>query len=89
VYTHDILILEEVADMPNMTLAIPIELKAKMDQFREINWSEVARQAIQEKTLLLERMNQMLSKSQLTKADVVKYSRQIKKNVWKKHKKAA
>ena len=74
--------------MPNMTLAIPTELKTKMDQFKEINWSEVARQAIQEKTLLLERMNQMLYKSELTKADVMKYSRQINKNVWKKHKKA-
>ena len=61
--------------MPNMTLAIPEELKKKMDQFKEINWSEVARQAIIEKTLLLERMNQMLSKSELTEADVMKYSR--------------
>ena len=75
--------------MPNMTLAIPEELKRKMDQFKEINLSEVARQAIQEKTALLEKINQMLSKSELTEADVMKYSRQIKKNVWKKHKKAA
>lgn len=75
--------------MPNMTLAIPTDLKEKMDQFREINWSEVARQAIREKTLLLERMNQLLSKSELTEADVEKYSRQIKKSVWRKHKKAA
>ena len=75
--------------MPNMTLAIPEELKKKMDQFKEINWSEVARQAIMDKTLLLERMNQLLSKSELTEADVMKYSRQIKKTVWKKHKKAA
>jgi len=56
--------------MPNMTLAIPADLKEKMDQFKEINWSEVARQAIREKTLLLERMNQMLSKSELTPADI-------------------
>ena len=75
--------------MPNMTLAIPTDLKQKMDQFREINWSEVARQAIREKTIMLERMNQMLSKSELTESDVMKYSRQINKNIWKKHKKAA
>ena len=65
--------------MPNMTLAIPAELKAKMDRFREINWSEVARQAIQEKTLLLERMNQMFSKSKLSVSDIDKHSGEIKK----------
>ena len=72
--------------MPNMTLAIPTELKAKMDRFREINWSEVARQAILEKTLLLERMNQMFSKSKLNAADIGKHSGEIKKAVLKKHK---
>lgn len=75
--------------MPNMTLAIPADLKEKMDRFKEINWSEVARQAIREKTLLLERMNQMLSKSELTESDVMKYSRLINKRIWKKHKEAA
>ena len=74
--------------MPNMTLAIPEELKKKMDQFKEINWSEVARQAIQEKTALLEKMNRMLSKSELTEAGVMKYSGQNKKSVLRKHKAA-
>lgn len=74
--------------MPNMTLAIPEELKKKMDRFKEINWSEVARQAIQEKTALLEKMNQMLSKSDLTESEVEKFSTQIKKSVLRKHKAA-
>ena len=74
--------------MPNMTLAIPVDLKAKMDHFKEINWSEVARQAIREKTLLLERMNQMLSKSRLTTADIASHARKIDKKVFKKHKAA-
>lgn len=72
--------------MPNLTLAIPSELKEKMNHFKEINWSEVARKAIQEKTLLLERMNQLLSKSLLTEADVRKHSAIIKKRVSKQHK---
>lgn len=74
--------------MPNMTLAIPADLKEKMDQFKEINWSEVARQAIREKTLLLERMNQMLSKSELNHADIKELASKINKKVWQKHKKA-
>ena len=74
--------------MPNMTLAIPEDLKKRMDQHKEINWSEVARQAIREKTIMLERMNQLLSKSQLNETDVETYSSQIKKTVFKKHKAA-
>jgi hypothetical protein len=74
--------------MPNMTLAIPTELKKKMDRFKEINWSEVARQAIQEKIAILEKMNQLLSKSQLTEADIDRHAAQIKKSVLKKHKAA-
>lgn len=74
--------------MPNMTLAISTDLKEKMNHFKEINWSEVARQAIREKAFLLEKMNQILSKSKLTEADIEKHSRIIKKNVWKKYKAA-
>ena len=72
--------------MPNMTLAIPGDLKEKMDRFKEINWSEVARQAIREKTLLLERMNKMLSGSTMDDASIETHAVKIKKNVLKKHK---
>ena len=72
--------------MPNMTLAIPEDLKEKMDRFKEINWSEVARQAIREKTLLLERVNQMLSGSTLNEASIGAHAAKIKKSVSKKHK---
>ena len=71
--------------MPNMTLAIPVDLKEKMDHFREINWSEVARQAIREKTLLLEKMNQLLANSKLTVSDIQKHASQINKRVFRKH----
>ena len=73
--------------MPNITLSIPEELKQKMDQFKEINWSEVARQAIFEKTLMLEKMNQLLSQSRLSESETAAYGSQIKKAVLKKHKK--
>ena len=72
--------------MPNMTLAIPVDLKEKMDHFKEINWSEVARQAINEKVLFMEKMNKLFSKSKLNEADVEKYTSQIKKSVLRKYK---
>ncbi len=74
--------------MPNMTLAIPADLKEKMDHFREINWSEVARQAINQKVLLLERMNHLLSKSKLNQADIEKYAAKINRSVLRKHRAA-
>ena len=74
--------------MPNMTLAIPADLKERMDHFREINWSEVARQAIREKAIVLEKMNELFSKSKLSLADIEKHARAIKKNVFRKHRTA-
>ncbi len=74
--------------MPNMTLAIPADLKEKMDHFKEINWSEVARQAINHKVVLLEKMNKLFSKSKLTDGDIQKYSTKIKRNVLKNYKAA-
>ena len=74
--------------MPNMTLAIPADLKERMDHFREINWSEVARQAIWEKAMMLEKMNKLFSKNKLSFSDIEKHAREIKKNVFRKHRTA-
>ncbi len=70
--------------MTNLTLSIPDDLKAKMGRFPEINWSEVARQAIMEKTRVLGQMQQLLSRSTLTEQDALKIGREIKRRIWKK-----
>ena len=75
--------------MANLTLAIPADLKAKMGRFPEINWSEVARQAIAEKTQILEKMQRLLSKSNLTERETLTVGRQIKRRVLRKHRSAA
>ena len=71
--------------MSNLTLAIPDDLRAKMKRFPEINWSEVARQAIAEKTRVLEQMQRLVFKSTLTAGDTVTVGRTIKQRVWRKH----
>ena len=71
--------------MASMTLAIPADLRAKMKQFPEINWSEVARQAILQKTRQLGQLNRLLSRSTLTEQDAIDIGRQIKRRVWKRH----
>ena len=71
--------------MASLTLAIPADLRAEMSQFPEINWSEVARQAIFQKTQQLKQLNRLLSKSTLTARDALEIGKQIKKRVWKRH----
>ena len=74
--------------MATLTLAIPEELKLKMDRFPEINWSEVARQAITEKTRILGQMQQLFAKSTLTEQDAVTLGREIKRRVLRHHRRA-
>jgi hypothetical protein len=71
-----------------MTLAIPADLKARMDRFKEINWSEVARQAIYQKTLMMDKMNQMLSSSKISEPETLYEARTINRKISKKHKAA-
>ncbi len=70
--------------MANLTLSIPSDLKMQMDHFPEINWSEVARQAIMEKTRVLGQMQRLLSQSKLTEQDTITIGRTIKQRMWKK-----
>ena len=75
--------------MTNLTLSIPDDLKVKMSHFPEINWSEVARQAIMEKTRVLGQMQHLLSKSTLTEQDTLTIGREIKRRMWKKYQRSS
>lgn len=70
--------------MVSLTLSVPVELKKKMDCFPEMKWSEVARQAIQERIILLENINKHLSKSKLTEEDALSLGRKVNKAVAKR-----
>ena len=73
--------------MPNLTLAISEEIKQQMAMFPEINWSEVARQAIIEKTRLMGHAQLLLSGSKLTEKDAVVLGERAKLKVFKRHSK--
>ena len=73
--------------MASLTLSVPKDLKHKMDAFKYINWSEVARAAIINKIQLLNKMDTLLSHSRLSQEDTVSYGRMIKKRQWAKTKK--
>ena len=56
--------------MPTITVNVDDELKERMEKHPEINWSEVTRQAIEEKIEALEVMDELTSESDLTESDV-------------------
>jgi predicted transcriptional regulator len=56
--------------MPTITVNVDDDLKERMEHHPEINWSEVTRQAIEEKIEALEVMDELTSESTLTESDV-------------------
>ena len=67
--------------MATLTLAVPEELKHKMDSFPEMNWSEVARQAFRQKIADMEFLRTFKSKSALTEEDSLRWGADISKKV--------
>jgi hypothetical protein len=72
-------------NMVTLTLAVPEELKNKMDSFPEMNWSEVARQAFLQKLSDLEFLREFKSKSKLTEQEALKLGRELSKKLTKKY----
>ncbi|MFC6725344.1 hypothetical protein ACFQE1_13395 [Halobium palmae] len=63
--------------MPSITVNVDADLKARMENHPEINWSEVTRQAIQEKIEALEVMDELTGESELTESDVQDIAKKI------------
>ncbi len=66
-----------VSCMPTITVNVDDDLKDRMEKHPEINWSEVTRQAIQEKIETLEVMDELTSGSELTESDVAEIADRI------------
>ena len=71
--------------MPTVTLAVSKELKAQMEEIREINWSEVAREAIRRKILQLKLLNSIAAKSKLTEKDAIELGRKINESMHERY----
>ena len=67
--------------MTTLTLAVPDEMKKKMDSFPEMNWSEVARQAFMQKMEDMEFLRKFKKKSKLTEADALRLGKEVSKSV--------
>jgi metal-dependent amidase/aminoacylase/carboxypeptidase family protein len=71
--------------LANVTLPVPEELRRIMRMHPEIQWSEVATQAMWEYAKKLERMDEATRKSRLTEKDALEVGRTIKAGVSAKH----
>ena len=67
-----------------MTLAVPVELKRKLEGFPEINWSAVARQAFIQKVRDLEFLKQFKAESEMTEKEAQILGKKVRKNLAKK-----
>jgi len=72
--------------MTTMTLAVPDELKIKMETFPEMNWSEVARQAFIQKVRDLEILKKFKSDSTITEEDALRMGSELNEHLAKRYK---
>ena len=72
--------------MVNITLSIPNDLKEKMDQFSEINWSEVARSSIRQKIAQLSFLKGFTSDSDITLEDAEELGKEVSKLLVRRYK---
>ena len=55
--------------MGTLSVSVPDDLRERMAQMEEVNWSAVARQAFEEKVKQIDFLKKISSKSQLTEKD--------------------
>ncbi len=70
----------------NITLAISDPIFEKMKQFTEVKWSEVARNAIEQRIEMLETLDKIASKSKLTEKDAEEIAKKVKQGIARRHK---
>lgn len=73
--------------MVSITLAVPTELKREMDEFPEINWSAVAREAIGQKLALLRKFREFTKESAISDADALRLGREVNKGLASRYRK--
>jgi hypothetical protein len=73
--------------MTAITLSVSDELKIQMEEFEDINWSAVAREAIKNKLSQLILFKSIVNESKLTEKDALKIGKEINASLHKKFKK--
>lgn len=71
--------------MVTITLAVPAELKQRMERFPEMNWSEVARQAFIQRINDMEFLKEFTAKSRITDKDALRWGKELNKRLVSKY----
>ena len=71
--------------MANITLSIPEDLREELQKHKEVNWSAVARKAMQDHLTRLHVAEAIATKSKLTKKDIEELDRMVKKGIAKEY----
>lgn len=71
--------------MVSVTLSVPEDMKTEMDSFPEINWSSVAREAIKQKIIMLQKFKEFTKDSELTEKDTLELSKKVNKGLAKRY----
>ena len=66
--------------MAELRIDIPEDLKRKMERFR-INWSQVIRRMIEREIQNLERLEEIVSRSQMAEKDVFELGEKVSKSI--------
>lgn len=73
--------------MVSVTLSVAEDIKQEMDQFPEINWSAVAREAIRQRLVMLHKFREFTKDSTLTEEEALQLGREVSRKAQKRHKK--
>jgi hypothetical protein len=71
--------------MVSITLSVPEDMKHEMEEFPEMNWSAIARDAIQKRLVLLHKFQEFTKDSTLTEDDAIKLGRKVNKGLAKRY----
>ncbi|QGA80194.1 hypothetical protein [Candidatus Nanohalobium constans] len=71
--------------MSKVSVRVPDDLKKSMEEHRQINWSEIAREAFREEIKKLELADSIASGSELTEDDVQEIGEKVKQGIAEKH----
>ena len=72
--------------MVSITLSVTEEIKKEMDKFPEINWSEIAREAIKRRVIILEKFKKFTENSEFSEEDVVRLGKELNKRLRRRRK---
>lgn len=69
--------------MVTMSVSVPEELRTRMTELEEINWSAVARRAFEEKVKEIDILKKIANKNELTEKDTIAIGRKINESMAK------